>query len=190
MPRGLPENFFQGTAQGLYLRREVSTYISPLGIAYTGLLIVPLAAAFSASRVNTPRNRALILSLFLLLMTGILFSITRLAIALMVGGVVMLTLLLRRPWLIGASALAAAGALAILYGYPRVGPLVDALREIASKHGATPAQVALAWLIRKPNVVAIPGASSVRQLEENVAAADIDLTDDESQRLGSLAPVG
>ena len=75
-------------------------------------------------------------------------------------------------------------------GRARVGPLVDALREIASKHGATPAQVALAWLIRQPNVVAIPGASSVRQLEENVAAADIDLTDDESQRLGSLAPVG
>ena len=75
-------------------------------------------------------------------------------------------------------------------GRARVGPLVDALREIASKHGATAAQVALAWLIRKPNVVAIPGASSVRQVEENVAAADIDLTEDEAERLGSLAPVG
>jgi len=75
-------------------------------------------------------------------------------------------------------------------GRARVGPLVEALREIASKHGATPAQVALAWLIRKPNVVAIPGASSVKQVEENVAAADIDLTDDEADRLGSLAPVG
>jgi len=138
-PRGLPENFFQGTAQGLYLRREVSTYISPLGVAYTGLLIIPLAAAFSASRINTPRTRALILSLFLLLMTGILFSITRLAIALMVGGIVMLTLLLRRPWLIGASAIAAAGALAILYGYPRVGPLVDGNLN-ASSH---PSQVRL-----------------------------------------------
>ena len=75
-------------------------------------------------------------------------------------------------------------------GRARVGPLVDALREIASKHGATPSQVALAWLIRKPNVVAIPGASSVKQVEENVAAAEVDLADDEADRLSSLAPVG
>jgi len=72
----------------------------------------------------------------------------------------------------------------------RVGPLVEALREIASKHGAMPSQVALAWLIRKPNVVAIPGASSVKQVEENVAAADLDLAADEADRLSSLAPVG
>jgi len=75
-------------------------------------------------------------------------------------------------------------------GRARVGPLLEALREIASKHGATPSQVALAWLIRKPNVVAIPGASSVKQVEENVAAAEVDLADDEADRLSSLAPVG
>jgi len=75
-------------------------------------------------------------------------------------------------------------------GRARAGPLVEALREIALKRGATPAQVALAWLIRKPNVVAIPGASSVKQVEENVAAADVELTDDEAERLSSLAPVG
>jgi aryl-alcohol dehydrogenase-like predicted oxidoreductase len=75
-------------------------------------------------------------------------------------------------------------------GRARVGPLVDALREIASKHGATPSQVALAWLIRKPNVVAIPGASSVKQVDENVAAAEVDLAEDEADRLSSLAPVG
>ena len=62
-------------------------------------------------------------------------------------------------------------------------PLLDALREVAAAHDATPAQVALAWLIRKPNVVAIPGASSVKQLEANAAAAEIDLTDDEDARL-------
>ena len=50
----------------------------------------------------------------------------------------------------------------------RLQPLVDALREIGASREATNSQVALAWLIRKPNVVAIPGASSVRQLEENV----------------------
>lgn len=61
--------------------------------------------------------------------------------------------------------------------------LFAALREIAAAHGATPAQVALAWLIRKPNVVAIPGASSVSQLESNAAAADIELTEEENARL-------
>ena len=61
--------------------------------------------------------------------------------------------------------------------------LLQALREIAAAHDATPAQVALAWVIRRPNVVAIPGASSVAQLEANVAAADLDLTDDEDARL-------
>jgi aryl-alcohol dehydrogenase-like predicted oxidoreductase len=69
----------------------------------------------------------------------------------------------------------------------RLEPLIGALHEIASKHGATEAQIALAWLIRKPNVVAIPGASGVRQVEENVGAADINLTDDEDARLSALA---
>jgi len=66
-------------------------------------------------------------------------------------------------------------------------PLVGGLRDIASAHGATPAQIALAWLVRKPNVVAIPGASSVKQVEENVAAADIALTDDEAAHLDTLS---
>jgi aryl-alcohol dehydrogenase-like predicted oxidoreductase len=73
-------------------------------------------------------------------------------------------------------------------------PLLDALREIASAHDAKPAQVALAWVIRRPNVVAIPGASSVGQLESNAAAADLDLTDDEDARLTEASdnfhPVG
>ena len=72
----------------------------------------------------------------------------------------------------------------------RVQPLIDALGEIGSRHSATNAQIALAWLIRKPNVVAIPGASSVRQLEENVAAADIDLSDEEDARLSALSAFG
>ena len=67
----------------------------------------------------------------------------------------------------------------------RAGSLIDALRRVASTHGATPAQVALAWLIRKPNVVAIPGASSVDQLRHNIEAADLDLTDAEVEELGA-----
>ena len=58
----------------------------------------------------------------------------------------------------------------------RVEPLLQTLRDVASDVGAKPAQVALAWLIALPNVVAIPGASSVEQLEFNVAAGDIELS--------------
>ena len=54
---------------------------------------------------------------------------------------------------------------------------------MAKTHGATPAQVALAWVIRRPNVVAIPGASSVDQLVRNAEAADLDLSDSEDAQL-------
>ena len=57
--------------------------------------------------------------------------------------------------------------------------LIAALREVAAAHSATPAQVALAWVIRHPAVAAIPGASSVEQIETNAAAADIELANDE-----------
>jgi aryl-alcohol dehydrogenase-like predicted oxidoreductase len=65
----------------------------------------------------------------------------------------------------------------------RAAGLIAALQAIADAHQATPAQIALAWVIRNPSVVAIPGASSVEQLERNVAAAEIDLTDEEYQAL-------
>ncbi len=57
----------------------------------------------------------------------------------------------------------------------RAEPLLDTLREVAAGHDAKPAQVALAWLLTLPGVVAIPGASSVEQVEFNIAAADLDL---------------
>ncbi len=69
----------------------------------------------------------------------------------------------------------------------RLKPLLAAMLEMASRHQATTAQVALAWLIRKPNVVVIPGASSVHQLEQNVAAADVELSDEDEAQLGELA---
>ena len=76
----------------------------------------------------------------------------------------------------------------------RAADLIAALREVASAHSATPTQIALAWAIRRPAVVAIPGASSVEQLESNAAAAEIDLTDDECQALEAASdrfrPVG
>ncbi|QJY49424.1 aldo/keto reductase [Pseudonocardia broussonetiae] len=66
-------------------------------------------------------------------------------------------------------------------------PLLDLLRDVASVHDATPAQVALAWLVHFPNVVAIPGASSVAQVERNAAAADIVLSDSEHGALTAAA---
>jgi len=65
----------------------------------------------------------------------------------------------------------------------RATDLIAALREVASAHSATPAQIALAWAIHRPAVVAIPGASSVEQMESNAAAAEIELTDDEYRAL-------
>jgi aryl-alcohol dehydrogenase-like predicted oxidoreductase len=69
----------------------------------------------------------------------------------------------------------------------RTKPLITVLREVAHAHSATPAQIALAWVIRHPVVAAIPGASSIEQLEENVAAAEIQLADDEYQALQSVS---
>lgn len=65
----------------------------------------------------------------------------------------------------------------------RTSDLIAALREVADAHSVTPAQIALAWAIRHPAVAAIPGASSVEQLESNVAAAEIELADGECQAL-------
>ncbi|ORB83082.1 oxidoreductase [Mycobacterium kansasii] len=69
----------------------------------------------------------------------------------------------------------------------RIEPLLQTLRDIAADVDAKPAQVALAWLISLPGVVAIPGASSVEQLEFNVAAADIELTAESRDALTKAA---
>ncbi|WP_280243697.1 aldo/keto reductase [Nocardia abscessus] len=60
------------------------------------------------------------------------------------------------------------------------------LAAISAEHGATPAQLALAWLLRRsPAVLPIPGTSSVAHVEENIAAARITLTDDEFDSLSA-----
>ncbi len=69
----------------------------------------------------------------------------------------------------------------------RASELIGVLREVADAHQATAAQIALAWVIRHPAVAAIPGASSVEQLESNVAAADIELSDDEYAALSAAS---
>ncbi len=65
----------------------------------------------------------------------------------------------------------------------RAEPLLQTLRDVAAARGATPSQVALAWLIRRPNVVVIPGASSLAQVEANAAAADLELDDADDEAL-------
>lgn len=62
-------------------------------------------------------------------------------------------------------------------------PLLEALRRIGEKHGKTPAQVALNWLVSKPKVVAIPGAKSKAQAEENIGAVGWRLGEHEVREL-------
>jgi aryl-alcohol dehydrogenase-like predicted oxidoreductase len=69
--------------------------------------------------------------------------------------------------------------------------LVHVVEEIAEQHDATPAQIALAWVLsRGEDVVPIPGTKRVKYLEENVAASDVELTEDDLRRLDEAFPVG
>jgi pyridoxine 4-dehydrogenase len=67
-------------------------------------------------------------------------------------------------------------------------PESSALTQMAARYGATPHQLALRWLLkRSPLMLPIPGTLSIQHLEANVAAADIDLTDDDFRELGALS---
>ena len=66
--------------------------------------------------------------------------------------------------------------------------LVDLLREIAEQKQATPAQIALAWLLaQKPWIVPIPGTTKLDRLEENIGAAAVKLTSDDLREIESAA---
>src|SRR3954453_21553610 len=66
--------------------------------------------------------------------------------------------------------------------------LVDLLGEIARRKNATPAQIALAWLLaRKPWIVPIPGTRRLERLEENVGAGDVELTPEDLRDIESAA---
>ena len=66
--------------------------------------------------------------------------------------------------------------------------LVDMLGEIAKRKNATPAQIALAWLLaQKPWIVPIPGTTKLNRLEENVGAVEIELTRDDLREIESVA---
>lgn len=64
------------------------------------------------------------------------------------------------------------------------------LVEIARAHDATPRQVALAFLTRRPSVFAIPKASSVEHMEENAGASDLQLSPDEIEQTDAAFPRG
>ena len=69
--------------------------------------------------------------------------------------------------------------------------LVDAVRELAAAKGATPGQLALAWVMAQgDDVVPIPGTKRRGYLEENVGAAAVELSDDDLARLSEIAPPG
>jgi len=77
----------------------------------------------------------------------------------------------------------AGNALFLPENLARASELLETLRSVAKAHDATPAQVALAWVIHRPNVVAIPGASGVDQVVRNAEAADLELSADEIAEL-------
>ena len=72
--------------------------------------------------------------------------------------------------------------------------LVDRVREIAAEKDVTPGQLALAWLLSRnpahPDVVPIPGTKRVRYLEENAAASEISLSEEDLDRIEDAAPAG
>jgi aryl-alcohol dehydrogenase-like predicted oxidoreductase len=69
--------------------------------------------------------------------------------------------------------------------------LVERVKEIADEKGVTAGQLALAWVLAQgEDIVPIPGTTTVRHLEENVAAAEIELTDADLERLDEAAPHG
>jgi aryl-alcohol dehydrogenase-like predicted oxidoreductase len=66
--------------------------------------------------------------------------------------------------------------------------LVDLLGEIANRKKATPAQIALAWLLaQRPWIVPIPGTTKLKRLEENIGAVEIELTGDDLREIETAA---
>ena len=65
------------------------------------------------------------------------------------------------------------------------------MEEIAAEKGCTAAQLALAWVLAQgEDIVPIPGTTTVAHLEENVAALELELTEEDLRRLGEAVPVG
>ncbi|MDO7854486.1 aldo/keto reductase [Hymenobacter convexus] len=82
--------------------------------------------------------------------------------------------------------------MAFIPWYPLAGgnqQALAALFQLAAKHGATPQQIALSWLLHhSPNILLIPGTSQVKHLEENMKTADIHLSAEDLATLDAISP--
>lgn len=82
--------------------------------------------------------------------------------------------------------------IAFIPWYPLAGgnaQALAALGQLAEKHGATPQQIALSWLLHhSPNILLIPGTSKVKHLEENMKTASIQLTPEDLASLDGISP--
>lgn len=132
-PQGIPENFFLTLGHGTLVRRMVSTYISPLGVAYTALVLFPMGVAIMDRRVPQQTARWMAM-LAVLLVLGVTLSITRLALLCLIGEAALLFLLLRRPWIAALIPVLALAAVVALFPYTSIAPAVD--RNLVAVHRA------------------------------------------------------
>jgi hypothetical protein len=124
-PKGLPENFFQTIKGDILVRRMVSTYLSPLGIAYTGLLVFPIAVVLLGRQKRGSVGQIIGAIAMAFLLAGMLFTVTRLALFALVGEVALMALWLRRPLAFGLVSVVVAAVVAVIVLYPKYAPLVD-----------------------------------------------------------------
>lgn len=133
-PAGLPENFFLTLSDGTLIRRMVSTYISPLGIAYTSLLLFPMAIAVIDRRVPQETARWIAM-LTTLILVGVVLSLTRLALFGLAGEAVLLFLVLRRGWILGLVPVIGVAAALAIFPYTTIAPAVDRNLGIVQRGG-------------------------------------------------------
>lgn len=161
-PGGLPANFFQSTNSGYGLRRMVSSYLSPLGIAYTGVLVLPLAAA-TVMRRSDGWRQWLAWGSLALLVAAITLSVTRLAFAVLAMEAILFVILVRRWRAVAIVAIVLVAVGIGTYGYPNFGPRVRFdLTEVASvtsflrQGGGSAARNPTASPTPAPNAVVAP----------------------------------
>jgi hypothetical protein len=113
----------------------VSTYVSPLGIAYTALIVFPLAVV-AMVREQTPRTIRILAIATALVMLGLALSVTRLAAIAMAGEAIVLAYLLRRWWIAALVPLLAIAAVVSVFPYASIAPAVNGnLQNVAAPTG-------------------------------------------------------
>ena len=133
-PKGMPENFFITVNNGVLVRRMVSTYVSPLGVAYTAILLFPLGIALIDRRVSQ-RLAVLVGVALAAIVLALALSITRLALFASVGEAVALAIVLRRIWIAALVPVLVAASITALLPYASVAPAVDRNLNPVSRSG-------------------------------------------------------